>query len=193
MPGAASVVGQVGVSTQSPTAANACVRAMEAGSYSGEGSRHLGSGDCQKSADDLAGGGVVGRGAGLDRGPQLRVDTDRHDIGRTRSHWRPAPAPSLESFDVVVGLDGLAGGDVDVFVGESAAAARAMGLGIGLGMSSLVCGSRSWKGSRRGMTWITRMAWSASSSQMVSSKSPARDGRAMELIPETRGRPGERP
>src|SRR5665811_1414453 len=44
------------------------------------------SGDLEEPADrltdDLAGGGVLGFGAGLDRSPQLGVDTNRHYVSR---------------------------------------------------------------------------------------------------------------
>lgn len=45
------------------------------------------SGDVQEAAqcfpDDLTRRGVIGLGASFDRRAQLRVDSDRHDIGRS--------------------------------------------------------------------------------------------------------------
>jgi hypothetical protein len=86
---------------------------------------------------------VFSLGARFDRGPQLGVDTHRHDVGRTRSHRGSTPTPRLEGLDVVVGLGDLGGDGIDLLIGQGAPATGAMGFRFGRGMSSRVCGSRS--------------------------------------------------
>lgn len=83
------------------TVVDVCGRAMERGC--------IWSGDLEESpdrlAEDLARRRLLGLGARFDRSPQLRFDTHRHDIVRTRSHCGSTPMPGLEGFDVVAGCD----------------------------------------------------------------------------------------
>lgn len=73
----------------------------------------------ERLADDLARRELLRLGAGVDGALELRIETDRHDLGRRRSQPRPPATASPQLFDVVLSALDFRGDGVEVVVSRT--------------------------------------------------------------------------